>query len=82
MPHKRGSDLPHWTPKRIRMKMAEFDITTKEFAELVGVSPNHMSSVIHGNRPITRIVALRIEEVFKQLEAEQIAREPVATKGA
>ena len=64
---------PHWTPRLLRMKLAEYDIKVKDFAEMVGLSPNHMSNILHGHTPLTKMVLLGVDDVLRNLEQEQNA---------
>lgn len=50
------------------MKIAEHELTVKEFAELVGITANHMSGILHGKRKLSRLVSQSITHAIEKLE--------------
>lgn len=68
-----------FTPRELRMKLAEYALKQSEFAEIVGISQTHVSRVLHGGRS-SRLLRLRIAEVIGQLDREQANQPPPPTQ--
>lgn len=50
--------------RKIKMRMAELGMTNKALAEAVGRTPQHMSNVVNGRKPLTLRTALAIQEAL------------------
>ena len=51
--------------KAIKIRMMEAGYTTAKLAEKVGVTPNYMSSLVSGYRPLTLKTANLIQEALE-----------------
>ena len=51
--------------KEIKKRMVDYDLTTAQLADEVGMSVPYISSVINGKRSLTLHVAERIQEVLE-----------------
>lgn len=50
--------------KRIKMRMIELGMTNKELASIIGRTPQHVSGVINGKKPLTLKMAFDIQEAL------------------
>ena len=48
----------------LRGSRHEAEMTQKELADALGISQNHISEMENGKRPIGKVMALRLAEVF------------------
>ncbi len=65
------AEVKRFTPRELRVKMAEHDMTAKEFAEMVGISQVYMSHLLTGRQEhASHIVRIRIAEVVEALDAK------------
>ena len=74
-----STEVKRFTPRELRVKMAEHDISAKEFAEMVGISQTYMSHLLTGRQQhASHIVRIRIAEVVEELDAKQVDEERAA----
>ncbi len=63
--YTRKEVFPHSHPgSRLRGLRTREDMTQKELAEKIGVSPHHISEMEYGKRPIGKEMAKRLVEVL------------------
>lgn len=75
------TEVKRYTPRELRVKMAEHDMTAREFAEMVGISQTYMSQLLTGRQPhASHIVRIRIAEVVEQLDAKLAEEEAAMPK--
>ena len=48
----------------LRQRLKEAHLTQRKFAEEIGMRPSHVSEIVSGKRPISRAVALKLENVL------------------
>lgn len=68
------TDTPAYSPKRIRQLLIEYDLSHGEFAGMLGITPQHLSSILTGRRNITLTLDKLMVHVFQGLEDERNRR--------
>lgn len=51
--------------KAIKCRMIDYDLTTAELADKIGLTPSYTSAIISGKRALTLSVANKIQEVLE-----------------
>lgn len=51
--------------KALKMRMLDHGVTVNELADMVGIRPAYMSSLINGKRPLTLKVANSIQKALE-----------------
>lgn len=59
------------TPKEVRVKLAEVDMSPTEFSRLTGLSQKHVSEWLHEHTNISRVAQMRIADVVEDLGKSQ-----------
>ena len=60
------------TVKRVRSAVVRRGITQTAFAVRVGVSPSHLSAVLNGRMPISKLVSRCLMSELSAIEAEAL----------
>ena len=71
----RTRPAPQWTPKTVRMRLAEFDVGIVEFARLAGIHRTHMSRLLHREDEFSARINLLLDRALSQLAEEHEERE-------
>lgn len=55
------------TATAVRVAIAELDVKQNDVAAAAGISPAYLSFVLHGRRPYSRLMRIRIERAIAQV---------------
>jgi DNA-binding transcriptional regulator YiaG len=68
MPLMRADEYKEYTPREVRVKLAEVEMSRQEFASYVGITPKHLSEWLHNRANLSTTALIRMAEVVEALE--------------